>query len=202
MRGRLRRRSTRRSEAWRPVTSGCESRRGRYGTQSARSCDRAGGQVAAWIRWTLPELKRGPAAGNRHGGAPRGAIPVATGSPRACHAVSRLASVIERPSVRLAALRRPPRSGVGKRTRDDPRAQRRAETRGDGMMEETEDDVTKKRVRIGRMANGHRGGTHRSTTVILRCERQRASKDERPPNSWPHTGRRPSRPSLRSGTSG
>src|SRR6476660_2231652 len=80
-----------------------EPRHGRYGTQSARSCDRAGGQVATWIRWTLPELKRGPAAGNRHGGAPRGAIPVAPGSPRAVNAASRLASVIEDP---VCALRR------------------------------------------------------------------------------------------------
>jgi hypothetical protein len=81
--------------------------------------------------------------------------------------------------------------GVGRRTRDDPRAKRRAETRGDGTMEGNEGDVTMKRVRIGRMPNGQRGGAHRSTTVILRCERKRASKDERPPDSWPHTGRRP-----------
>src|SRR3954454_23515124 len=52
---------------------------------------------------TPPELKRGPAAGNRHGGAPRGAIPVATGSPRVANAASRLASVIEDP---VCALRR------------------------------------------------------------------------------------------------
>jgi hypothetical protein len=70
--------------------------------------------------------------------------------------------------------------GVGRRTRDDPRAKRRAETRGDGTMEGNEGDVTMKRVRIGRMPNGQRGGAHRSTTVILRCERKRASKDERP----------------------
>ena len=44
------------------------------------------------------------------------------------------------------------------------------------MMEETEDDLMMKRVRIGRMPDGHRAGLHQST-VILRCERQRASKD-------------------------
>ena len=76
---------------------------GAGGTGPVGSCDRAGGQVATWIRWTLPELKRGPAAGNRHGGAPRGAIPVAPGSPRAVNAASRLASVIEDP---VCALRR------------------------------------------------------------------------------------------------
>ena len=37
-------------------------------------------------------------------------------------------------------------------------------------MEETEDDVTMKRVRIGRMPNGHRAGLRQSTTVILRRE--------------------------------
>jgi hypothetical protein len=47
-------------------------------------------------------------------------------------------------------------------------------------MEETEDDVMMKRARIGRMPNGQRGGPLHSTTVILRCERKRASKDERP----------------------
>src|SRR3954453_8299860 len=130
--GRLRRRSTRRSEAWRPVASGCVSRRGRYGTQSVRSCDRAGGQVATWIRWTLPELKRGPAAGNRHGGAPRGVVPVATGWLRVANAASRLASVIEDPVWRLAALRRPPRSGTvqGKETIRAPNAARKREVMG------------------------------------------------------------------------
>src|SRR3954452_8904051 len=68
---------------------------GGYGTQSVRSCDRAGGQVATWVRWTLPELKRGPAPGNRHGGAPRGVVPIATGWLRVANAASRLASVIE-----------------------------------------------------------------------------------------------------------
>src|SRR3954468_22545903 len=71
-----------------------------------------------------------------------------------CHAVSRLASVIE-DSVAPCGAPPPPSFGVGTRKRDDPRAERRAETRGDGMMEETEDDVTMKRVRIGRMPNGH-----------------------------------------------
>jgi hypothetical protein len=35
------------------------------------------------------------------------------------------------------------------------------------MIEETEVDVTMKRVRIGRMPNRQRGGLHQSTTVIL-----------------------------------
>jgi hypothetical protein len=129
MRGVFRRRSYRRSEAWRPVADGSEPRCGRYGTQSVRSCDRAGGQVATWIRWTLPELKRGPAAGNRHGGAPRGVVPIATGWLRVANAASRLASVIEDPVWRLAALRRPPRSGTvqGKETIRAPNAARKRE---------------------------------------------------------------------------
>ena len=160
------------------MADGSEPRRGRYGTQSARSCDRAGGQVATWIRWTLPELKRGPAAGNRHGGAPRGAIPVAPGSPRAVNAASRLASVIEDP---VCALRRSaaPSFGVGTRKWDDPLAERRAETRGDGKMEETEDDVTMKRARLGRMPNGHRAWP--TIAVTLRCPSEaRASKGDGP----------------------
>ena len=44
-------------------------------------------------------------------------------------------------------------------------------------MEETEDDV--KRVRVGRMPS-RLAERHYSTAVILRCERKRASKDERP----------------------
>jgi hypothetical protein len=122
----------------------------------------AGGQVATWIRWTLPELKRGPAAGNRHGGAPRGAIPVAPGSPRAVNAASRLASVIEDP---VCALRRSaaPSFGVGTRKRDDPRAKRRAETRGDGKMEGNEGDVRwKEQGSSGRRA-------WRTIAVTLRC---------------------------------
>jgi len=47
-------------------------------------------------------------------------------------------------------------------------------------MKATADDATMKRVMVGRTRNDHRGGRHRSTTVILRCERERASKDERP----------------------
>ena len=114
------------------MASGCESRRGRYGTQSARSCDRAGGQVATWIRWTLPELKRGPAAGNRHGGAPRGAIPVAPGSPRAVNAASRLASVIEDPVCALRRSAAPLVSGSaqGNETIHAPNAARKREVMG------------------------------------------------------------------------
>jgi hypothetical protein len=72
------------------------------------------------------------------------------------------------------------------------------------------------------MPDGQRGGTRRSTTVILRCERERASKDARPVTCgglWavalPITGLPEDRtlarksatadlrwPSLRSGTSG
>ena len=48
------------------------------------------------------------------------------------------------------------------------------------MMEGNEGDVTMKRVGIGRMPNSERDGPTHSTTVILRCERKRASKDERP----------------------
>jgi hypothetical protein len=151
------------------VASGCESRRGRYGTQSARSCDRAGGQVAAWIRWTLPELKRGPAAGNRHGGAPRGAIPVAPGSPRAVNAASRLASVIEDPVCALRRSAAPLVRGRHKK-RDDPCAERRAETRGDGTME---------RARIPGISNGRRATL--MLTVTLRCPSEaRASKGDGP----------------------
>src|SRR3954469_14712384 len=51
-----------------------------------------------------------------------------------------------RPSVAPRGAPPPPSFGDGTRKRDDPRAERRAETRGDGMMEETEDDVTMKRV--------------------------------------------------------
>jgi hypothetical protein len=125
------------------------------------------------------ELKRGPAAGNRHGGAPRGAVPVATGWPRVANAASRLASVIENQCAPRGAPP-PPSFGVGTRRQDDPRAERRAETGDDGKMEEADDDLTTKRVRIGRMPNGRRAWPHQSTTVILRCERKRASKDERP----------------------
>jgi hypothetical protein len=162
------------------VASGCESRRGRYGTQSVRSCDRAGGQVATRIRWTLPELKRGPAAGNRHGGAPSGAVPVATGCAacrqRGCRAVFRQR---DRRPVRASRRSAHPSFGVGTRKQHDPRAERRAETRCDGMMEETEEDVRWK-SEDRKNAKRSAGGLYQSTTVILRCERKRASKDERP----------------------
>jgi hypothetical protein len=151
-------------------------RSGRRASRNVDPVDTAG--VEAWSRGR--KSPRWSAEG-------RG--PGRNGITACCHAVSRLASVIEDPVAPCGAPP-PPSFGVGTRKRDDPRAQRRAETGGDGKMEETKDDVMMKRARIGRMPNGQRGGPLHSTTVILRCERKRASKDDRPV-AWRRTGRRP-----------
>jgi hypothetical protein len=69
-------------------------------------------EVAAWSGGTVGHMTRGPSAENRHGGALRGAVPVARDGPRLASAVSRLASATGLP-VRLPALR-PPLVGVGR----------------------------------------------------------------------------------------
>src|ERR687887_1232146 len=58
-------------------------------------------------------MRRGPAAENRHGEAPRGAVPLATGRRVLLTRLSRLASVMEDQCAPLGAS--PPLEGVGTR---------------------------------------------------------------------------------------
>jgi hypothetical protein len=124
-------------------------RSGRRASRNVDPVDTAG--VEAWSRGR--KSPRWSAEG-------RG--PGRNGITACCHAVSRLASVIEDP---VCALRRSaaPSFGVGTRKRDDPRAKRRAETRGDGKMEGNEGDVRwKEQGSSGRRA-------WRTIAVTLRC---------------------------------
>jgi len=99
-------------------------------------------------------------------------------APRVANAVVAPRQRDRRP-VRASRRSAHPSFGVGTRKQHDPRAERRAETRCDGMMEETEEDVRWK-SEDRKNAKRSAGGLYQSTTVILRCERKRASKDERP----------------------
>jgi len=79
---------------------------------------------AAWSGGTVGHMTPGPSAENRHGGAPRGAVPVARDGPRLASAVSRLASATGLPSAPFGAPPTP-RSGVGTKRKENP-AQKRA----------------------------------------------------------------------------
>src|SRR5919204_1312565 len=74
-------------------------------------------------------MRRGPAAENRHGEAPRGAVPLATGRRVLLTRLSRLASVMEDQCAPLGAS--PPLDGGWYKERfNHPRASRAAEKEG------------------------------------------------------------------------
>src|SRR5499427_9626427 len=73
-RGRLRRRSRRRSEAWRPAAAAC-NRLPREAREVARQALGPGREELAVRIRVMPETEARPRVKNRHGGAPRGERP-------------------------------------------------------------------------------------------------------------------------------
>jgi hypothetical protein len=106
-------------------------------------------EVVAWSGGTVGHMTPGPSAENRHGGAPRGAVPVARDGPRLASAVSRLASATGLPSAPFGAPPTP-RSGVGTKREENP-----AQKRATGMKKTALFDIVKMRSRerrIGKVA--------------------------------------------------
>jgi hypothetical protein len=113
----------RRSGEWRPGTA-VQPRPGGWRDPNGFGLAAGPREVVAWAGGTVGHMTRGRAAENRHGGAPRGAVPVARDGPRLASAVSRLASATGLPSAPFGAPPTP-RSGVGTKRKENP-AQKRA----------------------------------------------------------------------------